>query len=367
MEEQKNNINEYDEAEARAYKKIFSINENLEDKKENIIDANKLDEAEAFVYKDIFAIYDKKTNHYLQVTAQIDKEKEEIKVDVKENLENEIDKILNELIKRNDIKGITVDIRMNDKTETYKTNLELGISINDAVNKIRETIKSFEDIVIVYSKQDLELLQKQFREDNGLEVVKESKTTDHKNYSSIRAEFIEQIKNNESLSKGYIRISDEDFTNLGDILDKNEIPYLAKGSELKDGVNIIVPIEKMEVLKEIFVDNNIKCKQIVNGNVDWNEIKGTKNIFEYVTKEELRKFQELNNDKFKYIAFENKNKYAVYLENSCDISIVGRKKSFNINNTNKKTMDDLKRDVEIHKSNNTSKTNNEKIKVEKER
>ena len=169
------------------------------------------------------------------------------------------------------------------------------------------------------------------------------------------------------LKKPILRISNEDFASLGNIIEDSHIPYLSKNSEIKDGVNIIVPINKMDMLKDVFMENEIECKQIVHGNIDWHNIKDTKNVYEYVTKEELLKFQELNNDKFRYIAFENKGKFAIYLQSECDIPLLGRKKNFNKINSNKKTMNEVKTQVENQKQSFDVKQNNEKIKVEKER
>lgn len=336
----------------------------MEEQRKNDISFDELDEAEAYAYKNIF-IFDKSDGKSVEVTVGFNKEMETQAIN---NL-SDIDKVLEELVNRKDIKSLSINININDKSEVYKSNKDLGISIEDTVRKIKEVIKDFKDIVIVYSREELDALQKQFREEHGLDGHNIPSKLDeaNKEYKDIRADFIKQIKNNENISKGYIRISNEDFASLGNIIEDSHIPYLSKNSEIKDGVNIIVPINKMDMLKDVFMENEIECKQIVHGNIDWHNIKDTKNVYEYVTKEELLKFQELNNDKFRYIAFENKGKFAIYLQSECDIPLLGRKKNFNKINSNKKTMNEVKTQVENQKQSFDVKQNNEKIKVEKER
>ncbi len=307
------------------------------------------------------AVFDKETGNYIQGEIEnkeiepIDEQK--VITDLKPDNEITLDKVLDELMSRTDIKTLTLDINIDGKSERFVTNNdEPDKSISNAVDKIRETAKNFKNIVIVYSKEELEFMQKEYRERNGLgDPEEKSDKANEKSYSEVKAEFAEKINNNENLSKGYIRISDDDFAKLGDILDKNEIPHVSSKSDYKDGINITVPVDKMDQLKEILISNDIKCMQIVYGNIDWKKIKDSRpNTFHGVTKAEFEKFQKVNNAQYKYIAFENDKGFSLYTEKDCDIKIkvkVQAKKEKSQNedskdkNASKKTVAKVKKEV----------------------
>lgn len=335
---------EYKEFNKSLFSKIKGLDETVIDNVEEI--------------NNFIAVFDKESGNYIKAEVE---EKELNPIDehkalsnLKENEEITLDKVLDELMSRTDIKTLSLDINIDGKSERFVTNNnEPDKSISNAVDKIRETTKNFKDIVIVYSKEELEFMQKEYRERNGLGDPEEK--ANEKSYSEAKAEFAEKINNNENLSKGYIRISDVDFIKLGNILDKNEIPHVSNKSDYKDGTNITVPIDKMDKLKEIIISNDIKCLQIVYGNIDWKKIKDSKpNTFHGVTKAEFEKFQEANKAKYKYIAFENDKGFSLYTEKDCDIKIkvkVQAKKEKLQNedskdkNTSKKTVAKVKKEI----------------------
>lgn len=353
MEEVKNINNEIDEAEAKVYESIFATEDNAENKEENYISIDELDEAEAYSFKDIVAIFDKETGNRVEVFTQTEKVKDEVISD-KEKEEITLDKILDELKSRKDIKGLTFDVHIDGKTESFKTSDKQGESISDAVEAIKLAVKDFKDIVIVFSREELENLQKEWRERNGIEEPTEKlDEKEDKSYKEVKAEFTEKINSDESIAKGYIRISDEDYAKLGDALDQNEIPYVASKSDLKVGFNITVPIDKMDLLKEVLSSRDINSLQIVHGNVDWQDIKGTKNMCSGVSKEDFLKFQELNNNKFSYIAFENDKGFSVYMEKDCNIKI----KPKQVKKQNKENADLSKHDYQNKKEPRINKNN----------
>ncbi len=313
------------------------------DKEEGYISIDELDEVEENSFKDIAAIFDKNTGNYIEVIAEEVKDKVITDKDVEEIT---LYKILDELKSRKDIKSLTLDVHIDGKTESFKTSDKQGESISDAVEAIKLAVKDFKDIVIVYSREELEFLITQYREENGLEISAEKSESEAetKNYKDIKSEFIAQIKKNESMARCYIRISDEDYAKLGDILDENEIPHIAKQSDFKEGTNIIIPINKIDQLKDIISSKDIKCLQIVHGNVDWQDIKGTKNMCIGVSKEDFLKFQELNNNKFNYIAFENDKGFSVYMEKDCNIKIKTKTQTKeNVKNESSKEKDTFKK------------------------
>lgn len=351
----------------------------------SIKESNELDIEKIDIKKDIIAAFNNVTGNYVNIKIETEKEIEPIASDEKinkkiltnlrENQEITLDKILDEIVNRTDIKTLTLDIHIDGNYEEFATSNELGKSIDDAVEKVREVVKDFEDIVIVYSMEELEYLQKEWRERNGIEEPKEKAGSmiEEKSYEDTKAEFAEKINNNENVSKGYVRISDDDFSKLGDILDKNELPYVANKSEKKDGINITVPIDKMDSLKEILYSKDVKLLQIVHGNIDWQNIKDSKpNVFTNVTKEEFMKFQELNNNQHKFIAFENKKGFSVYTDRDCKIAVKftdnskekPTEKGASNKKSNNKTLSQVKKSVEDTKKENALKETQNKEKTD---
>lgn len=402
MEENKSNVQQFNESDKdEDYKRQIEILENeISSIKEDynndekykddvnfikysemlkqIMDEYKINSPELFkdkedVKENVIAFFDKGSGNYIQVEAKINKEKNKVLTDLKENEEITLDKILDELLTRTDIKTLTLDVHVNGKTEEFVTSDKPGKSISDAVEKIREVVKDFKDIVIVYSKEELEHLQKEWRERNGIEEPAKSNKVEEKGYEDVKSEFVEKINNNENVSKGYIRVSDDDFNKLGNILDNNELPYVANKSDRKDGINITVPIDKMDNLKEILISKDVECLQIVHGNIDWQKIKDDNpNVFANVTKEDFINFQGINNDKYKYIAFENNKGFSVYTEKSCNIKVKNLdkkektvQKDATEGKNNKKRLYDIKQSVDDAKKENNLKETQNKEKTEK--
>ncbi len=84
---------------------------------------DEIDEAEASAYKNVF-VFDKANGESIEIEINTDKE-----LEVADNKLSNIEKILQELVERNDIKSITVSINVDNNVQVYKSNDELGISI----------------------------------------------------------------------------------------------------------------------------------------------------------------------------------------------------------------------------------------------
>jgi len=215
------------------------------------------------------------------------------------------------------------------------------LSRQEQIEKIMSTLITFKDPVIINSKEELEKLQAEFREAHGGKLVNKSEKVE-----VIRDKKAELLKLMDGQNtRGYIRISHEDYLNAKILIEEMNIPFIAKESGIKVGVNIIVPIDKIQELKCMLLDNNNKILQQVEGNIDWNIIKKIQDIRGYgnVSIEELKDFQNVNKDAFKYIAFEKDGKYSVYMEPSCSVIIKGDKieKQEKGESNDKKTLKDV--------------------------
>lgn len=207
------------------------------------------------------------------------------------------------------------------------------LSRQEQIEKIMSILITFKDPVIVNSKEELEKFQAEFRESHRKKTVTKDK----------KAEFLKLMEGQNT--RGYIRISHEDYYDVKELIEEMNMPFIAKESGIKVGMNIIVPTDRIHELKNMLVETNKKILQQVEGNIDWNKIKKIQDIKGYkkVSIEALRDFQNINKDSFKYIAFEKDGKYSVYMEPSCSIVIKGdkiEKKEKNITN-DKKTLKDV--------------------------
>jgi len=214
------------------------------------------------------------------------------------------------------------------------------LSRQEQIDKIMSTLITFKDPVIVNSKEELEKLQAEFREAHGKKLVNKSEKSE---VNSKKAELLKLMDGQNT--RGYIRISHEDYLDAKILIEEMNIPFIAKESGIKVGMNIIVPIDKIQELKNMLLENNNTILQQVEGNIDWNKIKEIQGIRAYgnVSIEELKDFQNVNKDSFKYIAFEKDGRYSVYMEPSCSIIIKGDKivKQEKSKSNDKKTLKDV--------------------------
>lgn len=239
------------------------------------------------------------------------------------------------------------------------------LSRQEQIEKIMSTLITFKDPVIVNSKEELEKLQAEYREAHGEKIVHKSEKVE-----VIRDKKAELLKLMDGQNtRGYIRISHEDYLDAKILIEEMDIPFIAKESGIKVGVNIIVPTDKIQELKRMLIENNNSILQQVEGNIDWNKIKKIKDIRGYVNVsiEALKDFQNKNKDSFKYIAFEKDGKYSVYMEPSCSVIIKGdkiEKKGKNKTNDKKtlkdvnKMKDDYKKSKEVVVTEVNEKNNN---------
>lgn len=226
---------------------------------------------------------------------------------------------------------------------TYKGVTEGAVkylSRQEQIEKIMSILITFKDPVIVNSKEELEKLQAEFREAHSEKSVHRSK---EKEVREKKAELLKLMEGQNT--RGYIRISHEDYYDVKELIEEMDMPFIAKESGIKVGMNIIVPTDRIHELKNMLIETNKEILQQVEGNIDWNKIKKIQDIRGYgnVSIEGLRDFQNINKDAFKYIAFEKNGAYSVYMEPNCSVIIKGDKiaKQEKSKANDKKTLKDV--------------------------
>ncbi|MBP1926714.1 hypothetical protein J2Z76_002584 [Sedimentibacter acidaminivorans] len=214
------------------------------------------------------------------------------------------------------------------------------LSRQEQIEKIMSTLITFKDPVIVNSKEELEKLQAEFREAHG---EKSHRSEEKEAVRDKKAELLKLMEGQNT--RGYIRISHEDYYDVKELIEEMDMPFIAKESGIKVGMNIIVPTDRIQELKNMLLETNKEILQQVEGNIDWNKIKKIQDIRGYgnVNIESLRDFQNMNKDAFKYIAFEKDGKYSVYMEPNCSVIIKGDKleKKEKNKTSDKKTLKDV--------------------------
>lgn len=222
------------------------------------------------------------------------------------------------------------------------------LSRQEQIEKIMSTLVTFKDPVIVSSKEELEKLQAEFIETHGKKLVHRSEEKE-----VIRDKKAELLKlMNEQKTRGYIRISDEDYIEIKNQIEEMGITYIAKESGNKLGMNIVVPVNEMHELKDLLLKSEIKILQEVEGNTDWFKFKKAEDINTHdISSETLKSFQNLNSDKFKYIAFENEGKYSIYTEPGCTVEIKDEKIKYKEDGKNheKKTLKEVAKKKDEYK------------------
>ncbi len=291
--------------------------------------------------------------HNIEITKEISSAFEQLS-----KLDENISKIITDLIKDDkkierfmtsiNIKGVQ-ELYIDDAAQKGVTEGPVNyLSRQEQIEKIIETIVQFKNPVIVYSKEELERLQAEYREATGIKTNEKTEQLEKSKKSDViknkKSELLKLM--DEQSTCGYIRISNEDYLNIKNQIEELDIPFIAKESGVKVGMNIIVPVDKIKELKNLVLENNINILQEVEGNIDWNKIKQIKGVkgLNNVSEGTLKEFQNANCDKFKYIAFEKDSKYSIYVEPSCSLTIQGDviEKKEKSGKQNKKTMKDVK-------------------------
>lgn len=271
-------------------------------------------------------------NVYKNDNVKINNEKEI----VNQNIENEVDIFIKELTEK-EISSMAITIKLNGNIKEFVNDEKAGekyLSKDAQIEKIKETIKEFKNIVIVHSEEELKKLQEDFLKSQG-------KSNEYK----------EANKEPEIKTKVYIRISEEDYDLFKSILEKENISIVAskvKDRDDKSGMNMIIKSVDAERVRSILNQNNISILQDVDGNINWEDIKERSNKFENVTVEQLREFQSKNSDKYDYIAFRKDDVYTIFADKKCKIAI---------EDSGRKTLKQLESKVKEHKNINALQSN----------
>ncbi len=272
----------------------------------------------------------------------------------KQNAEigSEIDMIIQELSEK-EISSMVITIKINGIAEEYVNDEKAGtkyLSKEDQIEKIKEAIKGFKNIVVVHSEEELQKLQEDFRKKQEKMKESENKGIDNK--------MKEPVKESKVKTQVYIRISEDDYEAVRSLIEKENIKIMAnkvKTRDDKSGINMVIQSVDVDKIRNIISQNNIPILQDVDGNIDWEDIKERSNKFENVTVEQLREFQSKNEDKFDYIAFRKDDSYTIFADKKCDIAI---------GTSGRKTVKQIDQKVEEYKQTNLVKKDTEtKIKT----
>lgn len=329
----------------------------MSDKKADEKILRDIDEAEAAVYKQIFGIFDKESGDFIKIesekTAKEIENPKQKKEETKPEIKDEVEQIIRELSEK-EISSMVITIKIDGIIEEYVNNKEAGekyLSKEDQLEKIQETVKGFKNIVIVHSEEELQKLQEDFKMKQEKTKSSDEKSVDNKHIENKPENSKESLNESEVKTQVYIRISEDDYKSVKDIIEKENIKIMAnkvKTRDDKSGINMVIKSVDADTIRNILKQNEIPVLQDVDGNIDWYAVKERSNRFEDVTVEQLRDFQNKNNDKYDYVAFRNGNKYTVFADKKCDISI---------GSSGRKTLKSLEKDVESYRNNNSAAVN----------
>lgn len=309
-----------------------------------------IDEAEAVAYKQVFGIFDKDNGDFIKIKSE-EKAPTELKKGkgtrkparkTKSEIKDEINLFIQELSEK-EIRSMAITIKINGIAEDYVNDEKASIkylSKEAQIDKIKETIKGFKNIVIVHSEEELQKLQEDFKKKQDKSKAAD-KIVDNKS---------KETKGPEVKTQVYIRISEEDYEAVKDAIGKDDIKIIAnkvKTREDKSGINMVIRFRDADKVRNILSQNDIPVLQDVDGNIDWDNIKERSKKVENVTVEQLREFQDKNKDKFDYIAFRKDDAYTIFADKKCDIAIV---------DSGKKTLKQIESKIEEHKKNSISST-----------
>lgn len=315
-----------------------------------------IDEAEAVAYKQIFGIFDKDNGDFVKIksvekvqekeTSKPKNERKKTNRKTESDVKDEMDQIIQGLSEK-EIISMVITIKVNGNIEEFVNDEKAGekyLSKEAQIEKIKETINGFKNIVIVHSEEELKKIQEDF-------IKKQEKKLALENKSEVNKNDNKKISNKpEVRTQVYIRISERDYEEAKDIIEKENIIVNAnkvKTRDDKSGINMVIKAVDADKLRNVLRQNNISILQDVDGNIDWSDIKERSNKFENVTLEQLREFQNKNSDKFDYIAFNKEGKYTIFVDKSCDIEI---------NSPGRKTLKQVDEKIESHRNNISTKT-----------
>lgn len=322
-----------------------------------------IDEAEAVAYKKILGIFDKDNGDFVKIKSEksvkeieTPKQKSDRKKPsrkTKSEVKDEVDRIILELSEK-EIKSMVITIKINGNIEEFVNDEKDGekyLSKDAQIEKIKETVNGFKNIVIVHSEEELKKLQENF-------IKKQEKSMDKNDNSKgkngeVKAKSIKQTKDDPEIkTQIYIRISESDYEAVKSDIENENIKLITNkvtSRDDKSGINMIIKAVDADKVRTILNKNAISVLQDVDGNINWDDIKEKSNKFENVTVEQLRDFQNKNSDKYDYVAFRKEGKYTVFVDKKCDI-VIGP--------SGRKTLKQLDEKVESHRYNNSIKIEN---------
>ena len=283
-------------------------------------------------------------NVYKNDNVKINNEKEI----VNQNIENEVDIFIKELTEK-ELSSMAITIKLNGNIKEFVNDEKAGekyLSKDAQIEKIKETIKKFKNIVIVHSEEELKKLQEEFIERQEKSQVSETKNTDKKGEDKKYSASEQKPK-----TQVYIRISEEDYEIAKSLIEDENIKILTSkmtSRNDKKGINLIIEAVDADKLRNLLSKNDIQVLQDVDGNINWEDIKERSNKFENVTVEQLREFQSKNSDKYDYIAFRKDDVYTIFADKKCKIAI---------GDSGRKTLKQLESKVKEHKNINALQSN----------
>lgn len=321
------------------------------------------DEAEAAVYKQIFGIFDKDNGDFVKIKSEesvkkieTPKKKNERKKPsqkTKSEIKDDVDRIILELSEK-EIKSMVITIKINGNIEEFVNDEKAGekyLSKDAQIEKIKEAVIVFKNIVIVHSEEELRKLQEDFIKKQEKSKNKNDNIKDKND--DVKTESIKQTKDKPEIkTQVYIRISEDDYEAVKPDIENENIKLITNkvtSRDDKSGVNMIIKAAEADKVRTILNKNFISVLQDVDGNINWDDIKEKSNKFENVTVEQLRDFQNKNSDKYDYVAFRKEGRYTVFVDKKCDI-VIG--------SSGRKTLKQIDEKVESHRNNNSINTDN---------
>lgn len=284
-----------------------------------------IDVSEAAAYKQVFGIFDKDNGDFVRIKSEESvkeikpkKERKNPTRKTKAEIKDDVEQIIQELSEK-EISSMVITIKINGIVEEYVNDEKAGekyLSKEAQIEKIKEAVNGFKNIVIVHSEEELLKLQEDLKK-----KLEKAKVMD----KSVSNKGKEVIKEPEVKTQVYIRISENDYELIKSMIEKENIKVMAnkvKTRDDKSGINLVIQLVDADKVRNILNQNDVPILQDVDGNINWSDIKERSNKFENVTVEQLRDFQNKNNDKFDYIAFREEDTYTIFADkNNCDIDI----------------------------------------------
>lgn len=347
----------------------------MEKIKDNEMNLSDVDEAEALSYGQLFGVFDKDRGDFVSVKFESEKEinladevlwvsddyksdpdepddftfelmtaiagKEGMRTEKeardRDNAERDIDKIISVLSEK-EISSMVATFRINGISVEYVSDEKAGekyLSKEAQLAKIKEVIKGFKNVVVVYSQEELKELQDEYKRNQEYVKPTVDKTVPGKYNEEQEPEVKTQV---------YIRISEEDYRAVKNSIENEDIEIVSNKVTTRDdkkGINMIIKAADADKVRDMLQQNKISILQDVDGNIDWVDIKEHSKKIENITVGQLREFQQSNKDKFDYVAFRKEGKYTVFVDKECNIAI-GQKTLSEVNKAGNKEANELK-------------------------